>query len=76
MAKNKPEAVRPKFSLFVRYNFRTNATKISPRNVSYIEHLLRQGKKQIEQYEDPAVKDCFVSREMTEWASKNLTLHA
>ncbi|KAF8903156.1 hypothetical protein CPB84DRAFT_1678322 [Gymnopilus junonius] len=68
MAKNKPEAVRPKFNLFVRYTFRTNASKVSPRNISYIEHLLRQGKKQVEQYEDPAVKDCFVSKEMTEWA--------
>jgi len=70
MVKTKPESVRPKFRLYVRYTFHTNASKVNPRNVSYIEHLLRQGKKQVEQYEDPGVKDCFVSQEMVEWNSQ------
>ena len=67
MVNTKPESVRSKFRLFVQYNFYTNATIVSPRNVSYIEHLLRKGARQIEQYEDPAVKDCFVSQKMVEW---------
>jgi succinate dehydrogenase assembly factor 1 len=67
MANNKPEAVRPKFRLFVRYTFHFNASKVSPRNVSSIEHLLRKGTKQLEQFEDSAVKDCFLSQAMVEW---------
>ncbi|EEB94020.1 hypothetical protein MPER_07245, partial [Moniliophthora perniciosa FA553] len=50
---------RPKFSLFVRYTFRTNASNISPRDVGTIEHLLRKGKRQLEMYEAPSVKDCW-----------------
>lgn len=69
MADSKPEAVRPKFRLFVRYTFHSNASKVSPRNVSSIEHLLRKGTKQIEQFEDSAVKDCFLSQAMVEWGS-------
>jgi len=67
MVKSKPEAVQPKFRLFVRYTFYFNASKVSPRNVSSIEHLLRKGAKQLEQFEDHAVKDCFLSQEMVEW---------
>lgn len=70
MVNTKPETVRPKFRLFVRYNFYTNATVVSPRNVSYIEHLLRKGTRQIEQYEDPGVKDCFLSERMVEWEAE------
>lgn len=70
MANNKPETVRPKFRLFVRYTFHSNASKVSPRNVSYIEHLLRKGTRQLEQFEDSAVKDCYLSEEMMEWNSK------
>lgn len=63
----KPVEAQPKFSLFVRYTFHKNATEVSPRNISFIEHLLRKGTRQIELYEDPGVKDCFVSQEMVEW---------
>lgn len=73
MVNSKAESVRPKFRLFVRYTFHTNATIVSPRNVSYIEHLLRKGTRQVEQYEDPGVKDCFVSQKMVEWASQRET---
>jgi len=71
MAKRKPEIVRPKFRLFVRYTFHSNASNVSPRNVSSIEHLLRKGARQLEQLEDPAVKDCFLSREMVEWGQNH-----
>lgn len=71
MVQNKPVETRPKFSLFVRYTFHQNATKVSPRNLSYIEHLLRQGKKQIEMYEDHAVKDCWVSGDMRAWEASS-----
>ncbi|KAF9475658.1 hypothetical protein BDN70DRAFT_840629 [Pholiota conissans] len=70
MVTSKPDSVRPKFSLFVRYTFHQNATIVSPRNVSYIEHLLRKGARQVEQYEDPGVKDCFVSHQMVEWDAR------
>ncbi|THU87046.1 hypothetical protein K435DRAFT_356690 [Dendrothele bispora CBS 962.96] len=45
MVKTKPASKQHKFSLFVRYTFRTNASSVSPRNVSTIEHLLRKGKR-------------------------------
>ena len=67
MARSKPPAAQPKFRLFVRFTFHMNASKVSPRNVSFIEHLLRKGVRQIEAYEDPAVKDCWVSEEMVSW---------
>ncbi|PBK75048.1 related to Found in Mitochondrial Proteome [Armillaria ostoyae] len=67
MVQTKPPSTRAKFLLFVRYNFHQNAANISPRQVGVIEHLMRQGRKQIEMYEDPSVKDCWVSKEMKEW---------
>ncbi|KAI0632126.1 hypothetical protein C8Q77DRAFT_1123937 [Trametes polyzona] len=71
MVNSKPPAAQPKFRLFVRYSFKTQANAISPRDISAIEHLLRRGKRQIEMYEDPNVRDCWVSREMVEWGERN-----
>ncbi|KZT12068.1 uncharacterized protein LAESUDRAFT_640957 [Laetiporus sulphureus 93-53] len=70
MANSKPPAARPKFMLFVRYTFRTQAAAISSRDVSAIEHLLRRGKRQVEVYEDSKVCDCWVSAEMLQWAER------
>lgn len=67
MARSKPPPARPKFSLFVRYTFKTQSSSISPREVSAIEHLLRKGKRQIEMYEDPQVRDIWVSQAMRDW---------
>ncbi|KAI0781989.1 hypothetical protein C8Q75DRAFT_796005 [Abortiporus biennis] len=67
MARTKPPQTQSKFRLFVRYNFKTQASAMSPRDVSAIEHLLRKGKRQVEMYEDPAVRDCWVSQAMQEW---------
>lgn len=67
MVKTKPQATQHKFLLYVRYTFHQNATSISPRDVSAIEHLLRKGKRQLEMYEDSGVKDCFVSKDMVDW---------
>ncbi|KAH9854678.1 hypothetical protein C2E23DRAFT_883775 [Lenzites betulinus] len=71
MVSMKPPPSQPKFRLFVRYSFKTQGGAVSPRNISAIEHLLRRGKRQIEMYEDPNVRDCWVSSEMTEWAGRN-----
>jgi succinate dehydrogenase assembly factor 1 len=67
MVRSKPENTRHKFHLYVQYTFHQNAERISPRNVSAIEHLLRTGRRQVEMYEDPAVKDCWVSADMIAW---------
>jgi len=69
MVRMKPDTTRPKFDLMVRYSFRTQASSVTPRQVSAIEHLLRKGSRQIEMYEDAAVKDCWVSQEMRDWDS-------
>lgn len=68
MVRAKPAETRPKFALFVRYTFHRNAALVSPRNFSFIEHQLRQGRKQLEMYENPSIKDCFVSTDMLKWA--------
>ncbi|KAF5360503.1 hypothetical protein D9756_005023 [Leucocoprinus leucothites] len=70
MVKTKPEPVRHKFLLYVQFTFRQNASLVPPRDVSTIEHLLRKGRRQLEMYEDPGVKDCFVSKDMVEWEER------
>ncbi|KAI0648055.1 hypothetical protein C8Q79DRAFT_953397 [Trametes meyenii] len=71
MVRTKPPAAQPKFRLFVRYSFKTQASAISPRDISTIEHLLRRGTRQIEMYEDSNVRDCLVSSDMVQWGEQN-----
>ena len=33
--------------------------------------VLRRGRRQLEMYEDPKVRDCFVSSEMVQWGAQN-----
>ncbi|KAI0248583.1 hypothetical protein BJV78DRAFT_1234635 [Lactifluus subvellereus] len=67
MVRTKPPSTRHKFRLFVRYNFKAQAATVSPRSVSTIEHLIRRGQRQLETYENSAVRDCWVSQEMRDW---------
>lgn len=67
MVNTKPPPTRPKFLLLVRYTFRVNASSVSPRDVSAIEHLMRKGTRQLEMYENLGVKDCWLSEEMLLW---------
>lgn len=67
MTTHKPPSTRPKFRLFVRHTFRSQASAVSARDVAAIEHLLRKGRRQVEMYEDPNVRDCWVSEEMVRW---------
>jgi succinate dehydrogenase assembly factor 1 len=69
MVHAKPKDVQPKFRLLIRHTFRMNAANVSSRNISHIEHLLRKGARQIELFEDPAVRDCWVSEEMVAWST-------
>ena len=70
MVNTKPSQTRPRFLLFIRYTFHTNAASVSPRNISAIEHCLRKGGRQLEMYEDNAVTDCWVSADMIAWDVK------
>jgi len=67
IARTKPAETRVKFDILIRYTFRTQAASVSPRQISAIEHLLRKAKRQLDIYEAPLVKDCYVSLEMKEW---------
>ncbi|KIK86877.1 hypothetical protein PAXRUDRAFT_693155 [Paxillus rubicundulus Ve08.2h10] len=67
MVRTKPAHAQPKFTLFVRHAFHTQTAAVSPRNVTAIEHLLRRGRKQIETYESPSIKDCQISQAMRDW---------
>ncbi|GBE84949.1 hypothetical protein BKA93DRAFT_734885 [Sparassis latifolia] len=71
MVNTKPPRVRPKFLLFVRYSFKTQASAMSPRDVSAIEHMLRRGRRQLDVYEDSKVRDCWVSEEMLRWSQQD-----
>ena len=71
LVNSKPQYSQPKFRLFVRYTFRTQAASVSPRDIAAIEHMLRRGRRQLEMYEDPNVRDCFVSSEMLQWGERN-----
>ncbi|KAG2151390.1 hypothetical protein DEU56DRAFT_727883 [Suillus clintonianus] len=67
MVRTKPVLTQPKFLLFVRYNFHTQVSSVSPRDVAAIEHLLRRGRRQLEMYEQPSVRDCQISQAMNDW---------
>jgi succinate dehydrogenase assembly factor 1 len=75
MVRTKPPSTRPKFLLLERYNFRAQASAVSPRDVGAIEHLLRRGSRRIEVSEDPSVKDCWVSQEMKDWEAEQRRRH-
>ncbi|KAG1748634.1 hypothetical protein EDB19DRAFT_215284 [Suillus lakei] len=67
MVRTKPALTQPKFLLFVRYNFHTQSSSVSPRDIAAIEHLLRRGQRQLEMYEQPSVRDCQISQAMNDW---------
>ena len=67
MVSSKPPITQDKFRLFVRYTFKTQAASVSPRDIAAIEHMLRRGRRQLEMYEDPKVRDCFVTNDMLQW---------
>ncbi|KAH8114539.1 hypothetical protein DFH11DRAFT_1595083 [Phellopilus nigrolimitatus] len=67
----KPVHTQPKFSAFIRYTFHHNAHAVKPRDITAIEHLLRVGRRQVEQLENSAVKDCSVSNNMQDWIVRN-----
>ncbi|TRM60672.1 hypothetical protein BD626DRAFT_504850 [Schizophyllum amplum] len=67
MAARKDPAKRADWSTFVRYTFRTRAESVGPRDVGAIEYLMRQGRKQLELYEEESVRNCSVTSEMRAW---------
>jgi len=71
MTRTKPPGNRDKFIIFVAYTFRKNSKSASPRDFATIEHMVRQGAKQLEMYENPALRDCFLTDEMALWAQEN-----
>ncbi len=75
MVLTKPPQTQDKFRLFVRYTFKNQATAMSPRDVSGVEHVLRKGRRQLETYEDPKVRDCWVSKDMREWEAGSRKSH-
>ncbi|KAI6122489.1 hypothetical protein EDD16DRAFT_1828913 [Pisolithus croceorrhizus] len=76
MARTKPPHTQDKFSLFVRYMFHVQASVVSPRKVSAIEHLLRRTRRQIELYENPSIRDCHISQDMRDWEQSRRRCHS
>jgi succinate dehydrogenase assembly factor 1 len=71
MVRTKSLDKQDKFRLYVRYQFKNQATSVSPRDLNAVEHLIRKGRRQLETYESPAVKDCWVSQQMREWDAQD-----
>ena len=71
LIRTKPAHTQPKFSAYIRYSFHQNAQRVSPRDISAIEHLMRVGKRQVEQLEDISVKDCMVTRIQLDWVAQH-----
>ncbi|KIO06177.1 hypothetical protein M404DRAFT_139724 [Pisolithus tinctorius Marx 270] len=76
MVRTKPPHTQDKFSLLVRYMFHVQASAVSPRKVSAIEHLLRRGRRQIELYENPSIRDCHISQDMRDWEQSRRKYHS
>ncbi|KAI6147495.1 hypothetical protein BKA82DRAFT_139724 [Pisolithus tinctorius] len=76
MVRTKPSHTQDKFSLLVRYMFHVQASAVSPRKVSAIEHLLRRGRRQIELFENPSIRDCHISQDMREWERSRRKYHS
>ncbi|KAJ2477598.1 hypothetical protein EV174_004572, partial [Coemansia sp. RSA 2320] len=51
--KSKPEASRPRFQAFARHEFEKNTAMLKRTDVKAIEHLLRVGRRRLEQYKSP-----------------------
>lgn len=76
IVRTKPEHTRSKFLLLIRHAFRSpnvngTSTAVSPRDFGTIEFLLRKGKKQVDMWSDPSVRDCWVSEEMRDWERRD-----
>jgi len=54
--RKKPDATRSHFQAFARKEFEKNIT-IEKRDFAAIEYLLRKGRRQLEMYSSPGVKD-------------------
>ncbi|KAG7292648.1 hypothetical protein NEMBOFW57_002684 [Staphylotrichum longicolle] len=54
--RKKPEASRKNFQVFARTEFEKNI-KIDKRDFGAIEFLLRKGRRQLDMYASPGVKD-------------------
>ncbi|ORZ11347.1 hypothetical protein BCR41DRAFT_357066, partial [Lobosporangium transversale] len=55
----KPETSRPHFQTFIRMQFRKHSD-VKQRDFSTIEYLLRMGKRQLDTYSSPSIKDITV----------------
>ncbi|RKP36794.1 hypothetical protein BJ085DRAFT_509, partial [Dimargaris cristalligena] len=53
--RSKPKPAQTRFKLFIRHEFRK--AEVGPRDFDAIEYLLRRGKRQLELYKDPNVRD-------------------
>ncbi|KAJ1966310.1 hypothetical protein GGI12_000153 [Dipsacomyces acuminosporus] len=56
-AKKKPEDTRSRFHAFARHEFEKYTTTIKRTDVKAIEYLLRVGRRRLEQYMSPNVRD-------------------
>ncbi|KAJ2725554.1 hypothetical protein GGI07_001182 [Coemansia sp. Benny D115] len=56
----KPEEARPRFRAFARHEFDKNIGSMKRTDVKAIEYLLRVGRRRMEQYMGPNVRDISI----------------
>ncbi|PVF99525.1 hypothetical protein CPB86DRAFT_756664 [Serendipita vermifera] len=69
LVRTKPEPSQARFRTLIRWTFRRPQVmeNVSPRDVSLIEHLVRKGKRSVELWENPGVKDVVITAQMKGW---------
>jgi succinate dehydrogenase assembly factor 1 len=63
----KPPPSRPALHKYIGDQFRLNATKVTPKDITAVEFLLRKGRRSLEMLEDPHTQG--VSVPMVDWRS-------
>ncbi|KAJ2862767.1 hypothetical protein GGH94_004064 [Coemansia aciculifera] len=56
----KPEESKARFQAFARHEFEKNIASLRRTDVKAIEHLLRVGRRRLEQYQSPNVRDITI----------------
>ena len=72
LIRTKPTTSQARFRTLIRWTFRRPQVQeeISVRNVSLVEHHIRQAKKSIELWENPSIKDVVPTMQMRTWETK------
>ncbi|KZT56365.1 hypothetical protein CALCODRAFT_497535 [Calocera cornea HHB12733] len=70
----KPPAQRASWRRFYRFRFRTTTASVGRRDISAVEYLLRQGRRQVDGFADKGVTGVGVGEEQLRWEGERRKL--